>query len=138
VILNERGRVLDAKTRKHIVGEYAGGWIKRGPSGVIGTNKADAVETVVCMLEDFRAGLLLEPLEPGADAADALIRSRQPRVFSFEDWMRLDELEIACGADCSRPRVKFTSVDEMWEALHSVQSGEWRAEARLVPPDLNG
>ena len=121
VILNDRGRVLDARTRKHIVGEYVGGWIKRGPSGVIGTNKADAVETVTCMLEDFRAGLLLEPTEPGAQAADTMIRSRQPRVFSFEDWMRLDELEIACGADCGRPRVKFTSVDEMWEALHSKQ-----------------
>ncbi len=117
VILNDRGRVLDQATRKHVIGEYAGGWIKRGPSGVIGTNKADSVETVECMLEDLEAGLVLDPPEPSAQAAERLIRERQPNYFSYEDWMRLDELETMLGKEQNRPRIKFTSVEEMRDAL---------------------
>lgn len=117
VILNERGRVLDPATRKHIVGEYVGGWIKRGPSGVIGTNKADSVETVECMLEDLEAGLLLDPSQPSAEAAERLIRERQPDYISYDDWMRLDEIETARGKDGGRPRVKFTSLSDMLGAL---------------------
>lgn len=122
VILNDCGRVLDPKTRKHVVGEYVCGWIKRGPSGVIGTNKADSVETVSCMLEDLEAGLVLDPPEPTAEAAERMIRERQPRYFSYEDWCRIDELETARGEESGRPRIKFTSVDEMWEALEEVRS----------------
>ncbi|MEX0822262.1 MAG: FAD-dependent oxidoreductase [Rhodothermales bacterium] len=117
VILNERGRVLDPETRKHVVGEYVGGWIKRGPSGVIGTNKADSVETVECMLEDLEAGLLLDPPNPSAEAAECLISERQSDYISYEDWMRLDEIETTRGKEEGRPRVKFTSVSEMLEAL---------------------
>jgi ferredoxin--NADP+ reductase len=122
VILNEQGRVLDPETRRHIVGEYVGGWIKRGPSGVIGTNKADAVETVHCMLEDLEAGFVLEPETPDAAAAERMIRERQPRTFSFEDWCRIDEIETNRGQETGRPRVKFTNIDEMWHALDRVRS----------------
>ncbi len=122
LILNEKGRVLDSQTRRHMVGEYVGGWIKRGPSGVIGTNKADAVETVQCMLEDLEAELVLHPEEPAADAAERMIHERQPRTFSYEDWCRIDEIETARGEQVGRPRIKFTSVEEMWSALETARS----------------
>jgi ferredoxin--NADP+ reductase len=117
VILNDRGRVLDADTREPRVGEYAAGWIKRGPTGVIGTNKPDAAETVACMLEDAGRGRTLAPAEPEPGAAEALVRQRQPQWVSWEDWRRLDALEVARGRAAGRPRVKFTRVEEMLAAL---------------------
>ena len=117
VILNERGRVLDPETRQPRVGEYTAGWIKRGPTGVIGTNKPDAAETVACMLEDLAQGRLLQPAEPDPAAAERLVRARQPGYVSYADWLRLDALEVARGRAAGRPRVKFTSVEEMRAAL---------------------
>ncbi len=117
VILNERGRVLDADTRAPVPGEYTAGWIKRGPSGVIGTNKPDAAETVECMLEDLAEDRTLRPAEPDPAAAEALIRQRQPRVFTYADWRRLDEAETARGKPAGRPRIKFTRVEDMEAAL---------------------
>ena len=117
VILNERGRVLDPETRQPRVGEYTAGWIKRGPTGVIGTNKPDAAETVACMLEDLAQGRLLQPAEPDPAAAERLVRARQPGYVSYVDWLRLDALEVARGRAAGRPRVKFTSAEEMRAAL---------------------
>ncbi len=117
VILNEKGRVLDPNTHQPLVGEYTSGWIKRGPTGVIGTNKPDSVETVTCMLEDLEKGAILNPSQPGATSVEDLVRSRQPQYFSYADWLRLDELEVARGIAQGRPRVKFTSVEEMLAAL---------------------
>jgi ferredoxin--NADP+ reductase len=117
VILNERGRVLDSDTKQPVTGEYTAGWIKRGPSGVIGTNKPDAAETVVCMMEDRAQGRLLRPEAPEPAAVDALLRQRQPLCFSYEDWRKLDDLEVAAGRRAGRPRVKFTSVEAMADAL---------------------
>ncbi len=123
VILNEKGRVIDPESRRPLTGLYAGGWIKRGPSGVIGTNKADSVETVQCMLEDLDAGLVLEPESPDPAAAERMIAEKQPQHFTYEDWCRIDELETARGQELGRPRVKFTSVEEMWSAIEEVRSG---------------
>jgi ferredoxin--NADP+ reductase len=117
VILNEKGRILDPETKQPVVGEYAAGWIKRGPSGVIGTNKPDAAETVVCMMEDVAAGRILKPEEPDAASAERLIRSRQPRYVSYRDWLKLNEVEVARGRAAKRPRVKFTRVGDMLAAL---------------------
>jgi ferredoxin--NADP+ reductase len=117
VILNEKGRVLDPDTKRPRHGEYTAGWIKRGPTGVIGTNKPDAVETVACMMEDLAGGVVLDPGVPAAEAADRLIRARQPRCVSHEDWLRLDEIECARGRDAGRPRVKLTGLEEMLAAL---------------------
>jgi ferredoxin--NADP+ reductase len=117
VILNERGRVLDPDTKQPVVGEYAAGWIKRGPTGVIGTNKPDAAETVAFMMEDRARGALLRPEAPEAAAVEALLRQRQPLCFSYGDWRRLDALEVAAGRPAGRPRVKFTSVEQMAAAL---------------------
>ena len=121
LIPNERGRVTDPATGQPVRGEYAGGWIKRGPSGVIGTNKADAVETANCMLEDARNGATLRPEAPGAEAAKRMIRSRCPDYFSYEDWTRIDELETARGQEAGRPRIKFTSAEAMRAALNAAE-----------------
>jgi ferredoxin--NADP+ reductase len=117
VILNEKGRVLDAEHKQPTVGMYTAGWIKRGPTGVIGTNKPDAAETVACMMEDLAAGSTLTPAAPERPAAERLIRARQPRFFSYHDWRRLDEQEVARGRATGRPRVKFTRIEDMRVAV---------------------
>jgi ferredoxin/flavodoxin---NADP+ reductase len=117
VILNEKGRVVDPERKQPILGEYAAGWIKRGPTGVIGTNKPDAAETVAVMLDDAGQGRVPHPPHPEPSAAEALVRARQPRVVSYADWRRLDEVETAAGRTQGRPRVKLTSVDDMLAVL---------------------
>jgi len=117
VILNEKGRVLDPQSKRHRLGEYTGGWIKRGPTGVIGTNKPDAAETVACMMEDVAAGQLLTPAEESVEAVERLVVERQPRCLTYEDWLRLDAIETARGREAGRPRVKFTRVEDMLDAL---------------------
>jgi ferredoxin--NADP+ reductase len=117
VILNEKGRVIAPETKQPVLGEYTAGWIKRGPSGVIGTNKPDALETVNCMMEDLARGAVLAPAHPEVAAAEQLVRQRKPRVFSYADWLRLDEMEIARGKALGRPRLKFTRVEDMLAAL---------------------
>jgi ferredoxin--NADP+ reductase len=119
VILNEKGRVLDPDQQQPLRGEYTAGWIKRGPTGVIGTNKPDAVETVERMLEDVAAGAVLDPAEPDRAAAERLVRERRPDHVSWETWRRLDWLEIERGRATGRPRVKFTSTEAMRQALES-------------------
>ncbi len=117
VIWNEKGRVVTGDTHETVLGEYTAGWIKRGPSGVIGTNKPDAVETVKLMLADLEAGKMLDPARPQQDAAKEMVSQRQPRFVTYSDWQKLDEFELANGAANGRPRVKFTIVDEMLAAL---------------------
>jgi ferredoxin--NADP+ reductase len=123
VILNEKGRVLDPVSHVPVVGEYTGGWIKRGPSGVIGTNKPDAAETVLCMMEDLAGGVMLQPPAPSAAAADAFVRSRQPQCLSYADWRVLDRLEIERGRARGRPRVKLTRLDDITAALRDHGGG---------------
>jgi ferredoxin/flavodoxin---NADP+ reductase len=117
VVLNEKGRVLDPNTKQPLLGEYTAGWIKRGPTGVIGTNKPDAAETATAMLEDAAAGQMLAPAEPDAAAAERLVTQRQPHYVDYADWLRLNDLEIARGRSRGSPRLKFTRVDEMLAAL---------------------
>ncbi len=116
-IPNAKGRVLSPTTHNPQPGLYVSGWIKRGPSGVIGTNKPDAAETAVAMLEDFKAGSVPAPAEPDAAAVERLVRQRQPRVVTFEDWKRLDRIESDRGRPAGRPRVKLCSAEEMLAAL---------------------
>ncbi len=118
VILNEKGRITDPETGRPIIGEYTTGWIKRGPSGVIGTNKPDAHETVACMLEDAAEACTLHPDRAESDVEAELIRKKQPRCVTFQDWLKLDEIEVSRGQATGRPRVKLTSFDEMLSVLH--------------------
>jgi len=117
VIPNAGGRVLDPATHEPLLGQYTAGWIKRGPTGVIGTNKPDAAEMVENMLADARAGRVLSPAQATADAAEALVCGRQVHVVTYADWRRLDALELSHGKEQGRPRVKFTRVDDMLAAL---------------------
>jgi len=119
VISNNHGRVMDGVDGTLRIGEYASGWIKRGPTGVIGTNKADALETVEAMLEDAESGHLLQPETPEAVAVESLVRQAQPDFFTYEAWKRLDELETQRGARLGRPRLKYTSREEMIAAVRS-------------------
>lgn len=116
VVPNERGRVV-ADGAAPVPGIYVSGWIKRGSTGVIGTNKPDAAETVDAMLEDVASGAVPVPSHPDPAVLEALIRRRQPHYVSFADWQKLDELEVRRGKPAGRPRVKFTTVEEMLEAL---------------------
>jgi ferredoxin--NADP+ reductase len=113
VIPNQGGRVL--REGQVAVGEYTAGWIKRGPSGVIGTNKADATETVKLLLQDA-PHLPLAP-EPNPEAVTRLLQARGVRYVTLEHWLKLDALECALGQAQGRPRVKLTSVDKMLEAV---------------------
>jgi ferredoxin/flavodoxin---NADP+ reductase len=118
VIPNEKGRVTrDESSNQPLVGEYCAGWIKRGPTGLIGTNKGDAIETVQCMLEDVKAGSVLKPQHPTAADAERFIRERQPAFFSYDQWCSLDAYEINLGKEIGRPRVKLTTIESMREAL---------------------
>jgi len=117
LIPNTGGRVTDPDTGAALPGFYTSGWIKRGPTGVIGTNKPDAGETADCMVEDLLAGRCWSPEQPDGEAVERLIRDREPHVVTFEDWLRLDELERGRGEPLGRPRVKFTSKAEAARAL---------------------
>ncbi len=119
VIPNDGGRVLDSATKEPVLGQYTAGWIKRGPTGVIGTNKPDAAETVENMLTDAREGRTLSPTHATAEAVTQLLDDRHVRPVSFADWKRLDELELARGKEEGRPRVKFTRIEDMLDALRS-------------------
>lgn len=117
IIPNEGGRVIEPEGGARRERLYVAGWIKRGPSGVIGTNKPDALSTVKAMLAD------LPQLEgqgaelPAGEEIGTLLRNKGARPVSFDDWKKLDRIEVERGASSGRPRVKFTSVKEMLAAL---------------------
>jgi ferredoxin--NADP+ reductase len=111
---HDRGRVLDHGAV--VPGLYVSGWIKRGPTGVIGTNKPDAAETAESLLADAAAGSLPVPCAPDPATAEAMVREKQPRVVVFDDWVRIDAAETARGTASGRPRVKCTTVEEFLAA----------------------
>jgi ferredoxin--NADP+ reductase len=111
---NSGGRVLDDSSEP-IPGLYCAGWIKRGPTGVIGTNKKDATETVQLLLEDAREGRL-ERAGATADAIVDLLSERGARSVVYAGWEAIDALERARGGPSGRPRVKLCSWDELLAA----------------------
>ena len=112
-ILNREGRVLESHGGEHRTGHYTAGWIKRGPSGVIGTNKKDAQETVNHLLADVAEGRLLDPEDPGPQAIENLLAERKANFVSFSGWQKIDHAEVTRGEPHERPRVKFVKIDEM-------------------------
>jgi ferredoxin--NADP+ reductase len=108
VLPNERGRVVDAR------GVYTVGWIKRGPTGILGTNKRDAEETIACLAEDLRDGVLSEP--EASEPIDALLAERNVGVVTVEGWRAIDGRELEAGRSADRPRVKLASRDELLAA----------------------
>ncbi|MCB1289039.1 MAG: 4Fe-4S binding protein [Mycobacterium sp.] len=130
VVPNREGRVLDPVTGRPVTGAYVAGWIKRGPTGFIGTNKSCAMQTVAALAEDFNAGLLDDPVHRPS-ALRRLVRARQPDVVDGDGWRAIDAAEIARGAAFGRPRVKFTSVQDMLAVARQRMSGP-RARLRRV------
>lgn len=117
LIPSVEGRVIDpARDQEPVVGEYVAGWIKRGPTGVIGTNKPDSVETAESLLADVRTGRLERDV-PAGDVLERLVSERRGDAIGYDDWLALDALEKEKGAAQGRPRVKFRSVESMTEAL---------------------
>ncbi|MBN1869809.1 MAG: FAD-dependent oxidoreductase [Candidatus Omnitrophica bacterium] len=113
VFPNKDGRVTDGE---HVVpGFYTAGWIKRGPSGVVGTNKPDSEETVARLLEDVNQ--LTPCKQPDTKAVLELLAKKSVWVVSFDDWQKIDASEIARGQKVGKPREKYTSVDEMLSVL---------------------
>jgi ferredoxin--NADP+ reductase len=115
VLPNERGRVL-TPDGDPLPGVYAVGWIKRGPTGIIGTNKRDAQETVNSILEDLDADRLPAPADPERDSMEALLAERQPDAVSYAGWQAVDRVEREAGEPHGRPRVKLCSFEELLEA----------------------
>ena len=109
-IPNEQGRVTGAERT------YVAGWIKRGPSGVIGTNKKDATETVELLLEDARAGLLSRVGD--GDSLEELLDAKGAAFVEYAGWQAIDAAERSAGESLGRPRVKLTA----WEKL--LQTGQ--------------
>ncbi|MGQ4495776.1 FAD-dependent oxidoreductase [Dermabacteraceae bacterium P13101] len=116
VVKNELGRVLD-ENGKHIEGVYANGWIKRGPVGLIGATKSDALETVTCMLEDLPTLTPAKDRDP--ESTLRLLESKGVQYTTWEGWLKLEEHEQALGAAAldaegnPRERVKVVSREEM-------------------------
>jgi ferredoxin/flavodoxin---NADP+ reductase len=106
------GRVLDGAAM--LPGLYVTGWLKRGPTGIIGTNRADSVETVESLLADLLKGCDREKRD--AEAMGELLERRGVRVFDYQTWSRLDTAEISRGKPKGKPREKFTRIDEMLAA----------------------
>ena len=114
VVPNDGGRVVDPETGAPVRGSYVAGWIKRGPTGFIGTNKSCAAQTVHNLVADYNHGLLTDPVGKPA-ALDKLVRSRQPAVIDTPGWKAIDAAEIARGGE-ARPRAKFTVIADMLAA----------------------
>jgi ferredoxin--NADP+ reductase len=122
VLPNERGRVL-APDGETLAGVYAVGWIKRGPTGILGTNKRDAEETVSCLVADLAAGALPPPPNADREQIDALLAERKPELVTAEGWRAIDGHELERGRSQQRPRVKLASREELL-ASAAADSGD--------------
>jgi ferredoxin/flavodoxin---NADP+ reductase len=118
-IRNDCGRVLD-DAGEHVAGTYCAGWIKRGPTGIIGTNKKDAAETVELLLEDVRTGGLVHDGGKTAEAVDALRDDRAVRRVVYTGWQAIDAFERSRGEPLGRPRVKLVTWNELLDAAEAV------------------
>jgi ferredoxin--NADP+ reductase len=122
LIHNDGGRVHDGSGNQ-VPGLYSVGWIKRGPSGVIGTNKKDAQETVDNLFADLETGKVPEaPLADDRGSIEAQLAERKPDHVTFEGWQAIDAAEVEAGKPHGRPRVKFCRVDELVEASKATKT----------------
>ena len=112
IIPNQSGRVISDGT--HLSGLYATGWIKRGPSGIIGTNRADSIETVNALLADLPE-LMKKEVIPEMDILFKEIVNKTSNIISYSDWLNIDQLEIKKGLLKQKPREKITKISELLE-----------------------
>jgi ferredoxin--NADP+ reductase len=111
VIPNREGQVIAKDSNQRVPGVYATGWIKRGPVGLIGHTKSDAMETVQHLVND--QGSWWQPVDPSEEAIPALLESRGVQWTDLDGWHRLDEHEIGLGEPHERVRIKVVPRDEM-------------------------
>ncbi len=111
VIPNHEGQVLRKDSNERVPGVYATGWIKRGPVGLIGHTKSDAMETIRHLIND--QGSWWQPVDPSEEAIPRLLAERGVAWTDLEGWHRLDAHEIGLGAPHERARIKVVSRDEM-------------------------
>ena len=140
VVPNEGGRVVDPGSGRPVPGAYVAGWIKRGPTGFIGTNKSCSCQTVQALVADFNAGKLIDPMTK-PEALAKLVRARRPEVVDSAGWRAIDAAEIARGSDDRRPRNKFIDVADMLAAAATAQPARplrRRLAARLRDPLVSG
>jgi ferredoxin--NADP+ reductase len=121
ILPNDGGRVL-TPDGDQLPGVYAVGWIKRGPTGILGTNKRDAEETVTRLAEDLAAGTCPAPANPGREQIDALLAERKPDLVTADAWRAIDARELEAGLQQERPRVKLASREELLAAAGSAAS----------------
>ena len=114
VFPNQDGRIVD-QAGSALPGLYAAGWIRRGPTGIIGTNRADSLGTVKSLLADLPR--LDREAKAGAEGLRPLLAARGVRAVSFDDWTRIDAAEVARGRPKGKPREKFTRVEDMLRCL---------------------
>jgi len=120
IIPNNNGRITDISEENTLTGLYCTGWIKRGPIGVIGTNKTDSAETVALMIEDINNNNTFQPENTESEKIEALIKERNPEYIDYEDWLKIDSEEISRGEKVGRPRVKFTKIDDIKKHLNNL------------------
>jgi ferredoxin--NADP+ reductase len=113
VITNAAGRVLD-ENGEHIPGVYATGWIKRGPIGLIGHTKSDAMETIACVIEDKNTWW--QPSHADEDDVVALLKSKGVQFLGWPEWLKIDATEKALGAAQDRERVKLVEREDFLDA----------------------
>jgi ferredoxin--NADP+ reductase len=124
VVPNDGGRVVDPSAGAPVRGSYVAGWIKRGPTGFIGTNKSCAAQTVHNLVADYNRGLLADPVGSPA-ALDRLVRSRQPALVDAQGWKAIDAAELSRGGE-QRPRDKFTAIADMLAAAAAAPTPPMR------------
>ena len=115
ILPNDGGRVL-TPDGDPLPGVYAVGWIKRGPTGILGTNKRDAEETVTRLAEDLGAGACPVPPNRGREQIEALLTERKPDLVTADAWRAIDAAELEAGIQQDRPRVKLASREELLAA----------------------
>jgi ferredoxin/flavodoxin---NADP+ reductase len=113
VFPNRDGRIVEGE--RTVSGLYTAGWIKRGPTGIIGTNREDSVATVNALLADLPS--LEGAAKPGAEGVMTILQGRSVRVVGYADWQQIDAAEVKRGAAVDKPREKFTRVQEMLAVL---------------------
>ncbi|MBX9639585.1 MAG: ferredoxin, partial [Mycobacteriaceae bacterium] len=131
VVPNEGGRVVDPATGRPVPGAYVAGWIKRGPTGFIGTNKSCSFETVQALVADFNAGKLTDPAA-GPRALSEVVAERQPDVVDSAGWRAIDAAEVERGRVDGRPRSKFTDVADMLAAAGTAPQEPSRGRRLLA------
>ena len=121
IICNQEGRVTDSVSGQIVPNEYAVGWAKRGPTGLIGTNKSDSAATVEKMLEDIEGKSAKVDLEKRPEAVDRMLAGKKLQVVTFEDWKLLDQQEVEAGKRLGKLREKLLTVSAMLEVIEERQ-----------------